>query len=408
MNIQCAYDEIIELHKLQPNPNNPNKHPEEQINLLAKIIDYQGQRSPIVVSNRSGFITKGHGRLLAIQKLGWEKCAVDFQDYESEAQEYADMVADNKIAELAEHDDAMMIDYVKINDLKSKLPSLDLLGMPNLELPDDPTQPQCDEDEVPEKVEPKTKPGDVYVLGKHRLICGSAVNIEDVKKLMGDESADCVITDPPYNVSVNDESEESLKARNRRTDGLKIQNDKMGYDNFIDFLRAVFASYYSLLKSGGTIYVFYADSMTIPFLSTFCDSGFHFAQNCIWNKQQFVMTRKDYHYKHEPIIYVWKDGAAHEWFTDRKQSSVWNFDRPFKSELHPTMKPINLLEYPINNSSKTNSLVVDLFGGSGSTMIACEKLQRKCYMMEIDPHYCDVIVARWEKYTGKKAELING
>jgi DNA modification methylase len=145
--------------------------------------------------------------------------------------------------------------------------------------------------------------------------------------------------------------------------------------------------------------------MTIPFMTTFQEAGFHFAQNCIWNKQQFVMTRKDYHYKHEPVMYGWKKGAAHSWQADRKQSSVWNFDRPFKNELHPTMKPIELLEYPLKNSSAVGSNVLDLFGGSGSTLIACEKTNRKCFMMELDPHYCDVILSRWEKYTGKNAAL---
>lgn len=400
MHIECAHDEVVDLEALVPNPKNPNQHPDKQIKLLAKIMKHQGWRSPIVVSNRSGFITKGHGRLMAAKVNKWGKAPVDRQDYATEADEYADMVADNKIAELAETDMQSVFDGVK------DLPDFDydLLGIPDFTLPET-LEPQCDEDEVPEVVEPKTKLGDIYSLGNHRLMCGDSTFIDAVEKLMMGEKADLVVTDPPYNVSVNDESDESLLKRNRRKDGLKIKNDKMGYENFMDFLRAIFSCYYAFLKDGKPIYVFYADSMTIPFMSTFIESGFHFAQNCIWNKQQFVMTRKDYHYKHEPILYGWKDGAAHPWHTDRKQSSVWSFDRPFKSELHPTMKPIPLIEYPILNSSEMNSIILDLFGGSGSTLIACEKTSRKCFMMELDPHYCDVIIARWEKYTGKKANL---
>jgi len=242
----------------------------------------------------------------------------------------------------------------------------------------------------------------------HRLMCGDSTDLNTVSILMNNQFADLVITDPPYNVAVNDESESSLKARKRRSDGLKIANDKMSEGDFESFLSNIFKNYYQVMRDGASIYVFYADSMTIPFLSKFIESGFHFAQNCIWNKQQFVLTRKDYHYKHEPVIYGWKKGVSHSWFSDRKQSSVWAFDRPFKNELHPTMKPIDLICYPLENSTVQKNLVLDLFGGSGSTLIACEKLNRKCYCMELDPKYCDIIIARWEKFTGKKAELLNG
>lgn len=273
------------------------------------------------------------------------------------------------------------------------------------------TDPQKDqiEDEVPETPkDPISKLGDLYELGEHRLLCGDSTDKATVEMLMDGAKADMVLTDPPYNVAVNDESEESLKARNRRSDGLKIANDKMSEDDFNSFLLKVFTNYHLHMEDGAPIYVFYADSMTIPFMSKFIEAGFHFAQNCIWNKQQFVMTRKDYHYKHEPVLYGWKLGKAHPWHTDRKQSSVWNFDRPFKNELHPTMKPIELLEYAVHNSSKSGSLVLDLFGGSGSTLIACEKTKRKCFMMELDPHYMDVIVSRWCKYTGQSKIKKNG
>ncbi len=403
MKIDCAHDSMVELTKLKANPKNPNKHPKRQIELLAKIINYQGQRAPIVVSNRSGFIVKGHGRLEAIGMLGWEKAAVDYQDYEDSAQEFADMIADNKIAELAEHDDKLMTDTLLADfpDLDTELLGLDAFEMPN-------EFEGGDADAIPEVTESISKIGDIYEFQGHRLMCGDATNSADISVLMNGMKAALVVTDPPYNVAVNDESEESLKARNRRKDGLKIANDKMTEADFRQFLTKSFQSYFDLMDEGAPIYVFYADSMTIPFMTTFTESGFHFAQNCIWNKQQFVMTRKDYHYKHEPILYGWKKGTSHPWYTDRKQSSVWNFDRPFKNELHPTMKPIELITYPVLNSSKPGSVVVDLFGGSGSTLIASQKHNRKCFMMELDPHYVDVIVTRWCNFTGKRKIKRNG
>jgi DNA modification methylase len=405
MQINCAHDELVDIDLLTPNPRNANKHPEKQIKLLAKIMKHQGWRSPVVVSRRSGFIVKGHGRLEAAKLNGWDTIPVDHQEYANEADEYADMVADNKIAELADTDLSMVLE-----DVLNLGPDfdLDLLGIPDFKLPED-FEPQADEDDVPgAPVDPTTKRGDIWQLGRHRMMCGDATLIDDVSKLMDGKLADLVITDPPYNVAVNDESEESLKARNRRTDGLKIQNDKMSVDDFEQFLFTVFTNYFAFMRAGAPIYIFYADSMTIPFMTRFAEAGFHFAQNCIWNKQQFVMTRKDYHYKHEPVMYGWKLGTAHPWHTDRKQSSVWDFDRPFKNELHPTMKPITLLEYPMTNSSKQGDLVLDLFGGSGSTLVAAQKTGRTCNLMEIDPFYSDVIIRRFEEYSGQKAQLING
>lgn len=400
----CSYTELRDIDSLVPHPKNPNNHPDKQIKLLAKIIKYQGQRSPIVVSSKSGFIVKGHCRLSALKELGWQQVAVDVQEYDNEAQEFADLNADNKIAELAKYDDQFMIDGIKELQLDEDF-DLELFGVLDLEIQEIDENKDAIEDDIPTDVDTRAKPGDVWLLGDHRLMCGDSTNIQHVEQLMNGDKAALVITDPPYNVAVNDESKESLKARGRRSDGLTIKNDKMSDEDFIVFLSDIFSCYNAVMHDGASIYVFYADSMTIPFMSTFIDAGFHFAQNCIWNKQQFVMTRKDYHYKHEPIMYGWKKGCAHSWKADRKQSSVWNFDRPFNNELHPTMKPINLIEYPLLNSSSVGSSVLDLFGGSGSTLIACEKTNRKCFMMELDPKYCDVILKRWEDYAGKEAKL---
>lgn len=405
MVIHCKYDELSNPKNLKNHPRNRNKHGQDQIDRLAEMYKYHGIRHPIIISNLSKFIVAGHGRKLAAIKSGIKEFPVVYQDFDSADAEYAFIQADNAIALWADLDLA----GIK-SDLMDLGPDFDskMLGIKDFTLDESTPEPGCDEDDVPDKVEPKSKLGDIYQMGNHRLMCGDSTSLQDVKFLMNGETVNLVLTDPPYNVAVNDEQEESLKARNRRKDGLKIANDKMSDDDFDQFLLAVFTNYFSVMKDGASIYVFYADSMTIPFISNFIKAGFHFAQNCIWAKQQFVMTRKDYHYKHEPVMYGWKKGAAHEWYTDRKQSSVWNFDRPFRNELHPTMKPIELIEYPLKNSSDNNGIVLDLFGGSGSTLIACEKTNRKCFMMELDPHYVDVIVARWEKYTGKKAELING
>jgi DNA modification methylase len=403
MEIKSKDIRIVDIDSLVPNPKNNNKHPPEQIERLAKLIKYQGFRNPLVVSNRSGFVLCGHGRIEAARKAGLKEVPVMYQDFDSEAQEYAYLTSDNAIASWSELDLSAV--NMEMLDLGPDF-DIDLLGIKDFVIePIEKFEPKSDEDDVPEVVHPITRKGDIWLLGKHRLMCGDSTMIDDVERLMNGEKADLVVTDPPYNVAVNDESEESLKDRNRRTDGLKIKNDKMSDDDFLQFLSAVFTNYHVVMREGAGIYVFYADSMTIPFMQTFIEAGFHFAQNCIWNKQQFVMTRKDYHYKHEPVMYGWKLGKAHEWYTDRKQSSVWNFDRPFRNPLHPTMKPIDLIDYPIGNSSKKGDLVLDLFGGSGSTLISCSKLGRRCNLMELDEKYCDVIVNRWEEFTGDKAKI---
>jgi len=398
MNIHCKYDSLAEVGSLKPHPKNRNKHPEEQIERLAKILKYQGVRAPIVVSNRSKRIVKGHGTLQAIKANQWEKAPVVYQDFEGDDQEWLFVQSDNAIAMWAE------LDLKEINaDLSDLGPfDIDLIGIKDFTVT--PEEKELgDEEATPEVRETNIKLGDLFVLGDHRLLCGDSTDRPYVEKLLDGQKVDLVVTDPPYNVAINDESEKNLAARNRRSDGLKIKNDKMSESDFKSFLRKAFSNYYEALVDGGSIYVFYADSMTIPFMTEFKRAGFHFAQNCIWNKHQFVMTRKDYHYKHEPILYGWKTGAAHKWTADRKQVSVWDFERPFKNEFHPTMKPIPLIEYPICNSASEGALVLDLFGGSGTTLIASEKTKRKCFMMELDPQYCQVIIDRWEQYTNKKA-----
>lgn len=250
-----------------------------------------------------------------------------------------------------------------------------------------------DDDDVPESPEePVTRPGDIYVMGEHRLMCGDAIDASQIATLMDGEVADLCVTDPPYNVNYEGGT------------GLKIQNDSMEDGTFYKFLYDAFVSIYSYLKAGGALYVFHADSEGLNFRKAYKDSGFLLKQCCIWVKNNFVMGRQDFQWQHEPVLYGWKPGEAHRWNSDRKQSTVWEFDRPRKSAEHPTMKPVELIEYPIQCSSRRRDIVLDPFGGSGSTLIACQKINRKARIMELDPKYCDVIVKRWEDFTGEKSE----
>ena len=229
-------------------------------------------------------------------------------------------------------------------------------------------------------------------------MCGDSTKESDVERLMNGHQADLAITDPPYNVNYEGKTE----------DNLKILNDNMDNNQFYDFLESAFINLNKALKDGGAAYIFHADTEGLNFRKAFINSKFKLAQCLIWVKNTFVMGRQDYQWKHEPILYGWKLGAGHYFINDRKQSTVLEFDKPSKNEEHPTMKPIELVAYLIKNSSKNYDVVIDFFGGSGSTLIASEQLNRICYTMELDPRYCDVIVDRWETFTNQKAELISG
>jgi site-specific DNA-methyltransferase (adenine-specific) len=304
----------------------------------------------------------------------------------------------------------------------------------------DEEEPEIIEDEVPEPPEePKAKLGDIYQLGNHRLMCGDSTKEEDVAKLMNNQFADLVVTDPPYNVSLWDESIEELKKQNHRTDGLIIKNDKLTNKEFYNFLYKSFGNMKNVLKDGGVFYVWYASSEVVNFQTALEENDLKVREELIWNKGRMVFGRQDYQWQHEPCMYGWKDGASHYFIDDRTQTTVIedkkpdikkmkkeelvklleeiysdkisttiiNENKPSVSELHPTMKPIKLFARQIKNSSRIGEKVLDLFGGSGTTLITCEQLGRINYTMEYDPYYVDVIIQRWENFTGKKAVKIN-
>ena len=399
MKIDCAHDELVDLHKLQPNPKNPNTHPDKQIKLLAKIIDYQGQRAPIVVSNRSGFITKGHGRLDALKKLGWDKAAVDYQDYDDEAQEFADMVADNKISELAKHDDNLMIEALK----EVEIEDFDYLGIPDFELPAevDPAKEEI-EDDVPTDVDTRAKPGDLWILGEHRLLCGDATNVLDVERLMGGEKADMVYTDPPYGVNYNGGHFHYDKSIGKSNPKFKRAREKLKADENTNIYKEVIpliAKY-----CNGPCYTWFADTKSLDLIKSVNYVGETHAM-IIWHKTnaKYASISSQYKQRHEPCLYWKPKGKTLKWCGPSNENTLWEMKRDASNKFHPTQKPVALAERAIKNH--TAKSVLDLFGGSGSTLIACEKTNRKCFMSEIDGYYCDVIINRWMKYTGKMAYL---
>lgn len=400
-NIHCKYDELLELKKFNLHPKNRNKHAQDQIDRLCKLYEYHGIRHPIIVSSLSGYIVAGHGRLAAAKQLKMESFPVVYQDFDSEEHEYAFLQADNAIALWAELD----IEGIK-TDLE-QFPELDHanLGIKDFEVKVE-TVPKADEDEVPEKVEPKAKLGDIYKLGNHRLMCGDSTSIDAVEKLMNGEKADMVFTDPPYGVSYTKKTKEVFNSK----EYTEIKNDDKSGENLKDFFRDLFSSLFTALHDKSSYYICspQGGDSEMMMMMMMRECGIKCRHQIIWVKDApvFSMGRLDYDYKHEPILYGWV--KTHDFKRNGSQDkSVWEFKRT-ENKLHPTMKPVELVENAILNSSDVGQNVIDICGGSGSTLIACEKTNRKCFMMELDPHYIDVIIARWEQYTGKKAELLNG
>ena len=402
VSVFCAFDEVIEINKLKENPRNPNTHPSVQIDLLAQIIKKTGWRAPITVSNLSGFIVKGHGRLQAAKAAGFKHCPVEYQNFSDEEEEMAALLADNKLAELAEIDVEKLTEIFKDYEFED----LSLTGYSQEEFDElvdvfEEAELLGDPDEVPEEVETRAKLGDIWQLGEHRLMCGDSTSKSDVEQLMNGDKADMAFTDPPWNVNYGAIKEGNPQGYKPRT----ILNDFMGTEDFKEFMFKAFSSLNFAQKDGAMTYVVMSAQEWGNMMLTLAQNDYHWSSTIIWNKDSLVLSRKDYHTKYEPIWYGWKEGTRLCPLEDRKQSDVWDIARPKKSEEHPTMKPVELVEKAINNSSKQGDIVIDLFGGSGTTLIASEQTKRRCRMMELDPKYCDVIITRWETLTGKKAVL---
>lgn len=380
----------IALKDLKPYENNPRKN-DDAVKYVAESIKEFGFKVPIVI-DKNNVIVAGHTRYKAAKKLKMSEVPCIIADDLTDEQIKAFRLADNKVAEKAEWDfDLLNTELDDIIDL-----DMELFGFEEA-LQDDDKEAVEDEFEVELPAEPKSKLGDIYQLGDNRLMCGDSTVLEDVEKLMGGEQADMLLTDPPYNVNYEGKTK----------DKLKIKNDQMGNDNFRQFLTDAFSNADMVMKPGAVFYIWHADSEGYNFRGACFDAGWTVRQCLIWNKNSMVMGRQDYQWKHEPCLYGWKEGAGHLWASDRKQTTVINFEKPTRNDMHPTMKPIPLFDYQIKNNTKGGDVVLDLFGGSGTTIMACEQNGRHGYCMEYDPRYVDVIVDRWEKFTGAKAVLLN-
>jgi len=375
---------------------NSRTHSDAQVTQIAASIKEFGFLNPIIVDGSNGIIA-GHGRLLAAKKLGMEKVPTVEASHLTESQRKAYVIADNKLALNADWD--IQILSTELAALQETDFDLNLIGFDSDELAKllepEKVDGLTDEDEVPDLPDnPITKPGDIWIMGNHRLMCGDSTSIEHIEQLCG-QLVDMWLTDPPYNVAYEGKTK----------DALTIKNDSMGDDQFRQFLRDSYVAANTIMKSGAVFYIWHADSEGYNFRGAAKDTDWKVRQCLIWKKQSMVMGRQDYHWQHEPCLYGWKDGAGHLWSSDRKQTTILEFNRPSKSEKHPTMKPVELFEYCMLNNTKGGDIVLDSFGGSGTTMIAAEKNGRIARLMEIDTKYCDVIINRWQDFTGKQAVL---
>ena len=389
--------EQVPIDKLVPYARNARTHSKEQIAQLRASLREFGFVSPAVIDADYNILV-GHGRITAAREEGYETVPCVFAENLTEAQKRAYILADNQLALNAGWDEEML--SVELSDLQDQSFDLSLLGFDAGELDKllgtgsekDIADDDFDLTAALEKAS-FVEPGDIWTVGKHRVMCGDATSPEDVEKLMDGKNANLVLTDPPYGVSF------------KASDGLTIQNDSLKGEEFYKFLLAAFKNMADHLEKGGAAYCFHADTEGLTFRKAFIDAGFHLAGVCIWVKNSLVLGRSDYQWQHEPVLYGFLQNGKHPWYSDRKQTTIWNYDKPKRNKDHPTSKPLDLLGYPIQNSSQENSVVIDTFGGSGSTLMACEQLNRVCYMMELDPKYASVILRRYVEDTGDEENV---
>lgn len=412
--------EMVSLDKLRPYENNARTHSPEQVDKLRASLREFGFVNPILIDSDYGIIA-GHGRLMAAQAEGMASVPCVFVEHLTETQKRAYILADNKLAELAGWDEGLLEQELgRLSDIGFDVSRIgfDMEKLDDVDL----SVAEDDEFDVDLPQEPRSRRGCVYMLGNHRLMCGDSTSTEDIGVLMDGVVADLLVTDPPYNVAYESD------------DGKSIQNDDMASDEFYKFLLTAFAGADRAMRDGAVFYIWHASSSQMLFEKAINDAGWGVRQQLIWLKNALVLGRQDYHWIHEPCFYGWKPGAAHYFIYDRTQTTkIWedaigdidDLDRdalvglikmitegpstiireskPSRSDEHPTMKPIKLIERLVKNSSNPGDVVLDLFGGSGTTLVTCEQINRKCYMMELDEKYCDVIISRWEKMTGQAA-----
>lgn len=401
MSISWLADKIEQwpTTKLVPYARNARTHSDAQVAQIAASIAEFGFTNPILAGG-DGVIVAGHGRLAAAQKLGIASVPVVVLDHLTPTQRRALVIADNRIAENAGWDDAMLqveLAALQDDDFDLTLTGFDADALADLLAGDETkTEGQTDDDAAPEVPEtPVSRPGDVWLLGQHRVLCGDATDAGSYAALLGVERADMVFTDPPYNVNYANSAKDKMRGKNRA-----ILNDNLG-EGFYDFLVAALTP--TLAHCPGGIYVAMSSSELDTLQSAFRAAGGHWSTFIIWAKNTFTLGRADYQRQYEPILYGWPEGGERHWCGDRNQGDVWQIKKPVKNDLHPTMKPVELVERAIRNSSRPGDVVLDPFGGSGSTLIAAEKSNRQARLIELDPKYVDVIVRRWQDYTGAQA-----
>ena len=384
---------MVETSKLIPYVNNARTHSQEQVNKLRGSLREFGFINPVIIDSDFNVIA-GHGRLMAAKEEGIEEVPCVLVDYLTEAQKKAYILADNRYAQDAGWDEELLrleIEALEGTDFDVSLTGFDDQEIADLFADGESTGAEDDDFDLSDALEKAAfvERGDVWQVGRHRLMCGDATSPEDVATLMDGKKANLIITDPPYNVAFES------------SDGLSIKNDKMENDKFYEFLLAAFKNMAEHLEKGGSAYVFHADTEGLNFRKAFIDAGFHLSGCCIWVKNSLVLGRSDYQWQHEPVLYGFLQNGKHYWSKNagRSQTTIWNFDKPKKNKNHPTSKPLDLLAYPIGNSSQENAIVIDTFGGSGSTLMTCEQTNRICHTMELDEKYASVILRRYVEDT---------
>lgn len=382
--------QLISTEKLIPYVNNARTHSAEQINKLRSSLREFGFINPVII-DRDFNVIAGHGRIEAAKAEGIPEVPCVFADYLTPAQKKAYILADNRMAMDAGWDEELL--KVEIEALQAESFDVGLTGFDESEIADlfasDDSGVKDDDFDVDGELEkpPVTKSGDLWLLGNHRLVCGDSTREETYALLMDGKKANLVVTDPPYNV-------------NYEGSAGKIKNDNMENSKFYQFLLDAFTNMEKVMENDASIYVFHADTEGLNFRKAFADAGFYLSGTCIWKKQSLVLGRSPYQWQHEPVLFGWKKKGRHQWYTGRKESTIWEFDKPKKNGDHPTMKPVPLIAYPIKNSSMSNCIVLDPFGGSGSTLVACEQTDRVCHTIELDEKFCDVIVKRYIEQAG--------